>query len=604
MVTVDAGAPLNQFRQTELSGSALLAKLAAAGGKMLVTLPVGVGKSVGLDNTVEAAVASGQYDLIVVLSPTRRTLNERRWVKQKPDGIDVRVLKPRPARRCGSLDDQWRRFERMGLTVLGRSSLCCTCPRRQNCFWPDQYGKALKGTEVIFTTQAQVGRDPAFIDSLATWAGAEKVLVLLDENDMILTSYERRITIADLKQFKELLERIPVGGEKWASSHAQWIYQVDCLLGAEQKDLFASSWQVPAVRPDWAYHVQKLGYELYGDEFRFLGHELSVFCRSAPATRERPKGQGFIRFTQKPLIDSDVIVFSAGCDPSFTRFRLGLDLADPFGAYSFKHPGTRWFNISSWLGSRRNFPRNHEQILDFFTQLVALRHAEGKRCLLVSKKKYLATCARKLQRHFRAMGLPLNVVWKNWTPRRLADKNAVALISYGMIGTNLFEDFDAAYCLNSYYVNEDVLGTTLHDLSRSDCRIPVKISVRRTPHRRRHAHVLNPADRYYEIAKVADVALRHMELDAVLQAVGRVRPYTREREIILFQCGEHPAVPYDAEFDSLAEARRHFGIATARSRKADGRKQLIAAARVAGLTQKQTAERLGCTERTVQRAWK
>ena len=60
--------------------------------------------------------------------------------------------------------------------------------------------------------------------------------------------------------------------------------------------------------------------------------------------------------------------------------------------------------------------------------------------------------------------------------------------------------------------------------------------------------------------RLAQYALDQQELDVVLQAVGRVRPYTRPREVITFQCAAHPQLDYDREFNSIEEARQFFGI--------------------------------------------
>src|SRR5436309_1466512 len=144
MVNVLAGPALEQFRRDDLAGGALLARLASCGGKMLVSVSLVVGKSTALDDVTEKAVRSDQYDLVIVLCPTRRTLKERRWVKHTPPDVKVCVLKPRPSKRCGAaLDTDWRVYEKNGLSLLGRAELCAGCPRRKGCTWPRQYGAGL-----------------------------------------------------------------------------------------------------------------------------------------------------------------------------------------------------------------------------------------------------------------------------------------------------------------------------------------------------------------------------------------------------------------------------------------------------------------------------
>lgn len=605
MITVSAGPELDGFRQHELSGQAVLHRLAGSGGQILVNVAVGVGKSTCLDGVAEEAVRSGRYDLVIVLCPTCRTLAERRWVKDKPDDIKVRVLKRRPSSRCGEARDaQWRRFEQRGLGLLGRKQLCGSCPRLSGCPWPRQYGKALKGVQAIFATQSHLQRDPMFISQIQGWAGASKVLVIIDENDVTLASYKRQIRGADLRRFVEILNQLPATGERWEELHKQWAYRAGLLRVASQADLCAPGWFMPAIRPQWALHVQELGCQKYREDFRFLAHELEEFGRSDRASRERSPDGG-LQYASPPRVTGDLIVFSATCVPEFAKFRLGVELANPYCDHRFVHPDTRWFNIASPFGAMKYFPGNADQILDFFAQLVAQRWREGRRCLLIAKKALLETCMSGMARRLAELGLAdLTVLSKGWTPEQLARRNVIPLIHYGLIGTNLFEDFDCAYCLCSYNVPEQVIDAVLQDVTRTEAHIPLKIHYDGSARpRRRVVSVVDPANAVYDVQRLARPALLHMEMDVVLQAVGRVRPFTRPREVIMFQCGQHPQVPYDKEFDTLQEARRHFSVPTRRHRRQLGRHERIAQARNQGMTQEQAAAFAGVGLRTAQRHW-
>jgi hypothetical protein len=67
---------LDAFRG-HLTGRYGLELLRQHGGRMLVQLVVGVGKSRWIDAVTRAAVEDGEYDLVVVLCPTRQLLEER-----------------------------------------------------------------------------------------------------------------------------------------------------------------------------------------------------------------------------------------------------------------------------------------------------------------------------------------------------------------------------------------------------------------------------------------------------------------------------------------------------------------------------------------------
>jgi len=252
---------------------------------------------------------------------------------------------------------------------------------------------------------------------------------------------------------------------------------------------------------------------------------------------------------------------------------------------------------------RRKVKKNSGQILDFFAGLVAKRLREGKRPLLLAKKCFCAFCARQMQERLRELGVEVRVVINGWQADRLKDAKVVPLIHYGMIGTNLFQEFDGAYCLTGYYVTEEAINSILQDLLGSDMNLPLQISIEGSPFRRR-AGVRNRKDRIYDLHTLAQHALNHQEMDTVLQAVGRVRPYTRPREVITFQCAEHPNFAYTREFNSIGEARKYFGISARRTAHTAELCIRIQEARNKGLKQIEAAERLGVGLRTIQRYWK
>jgi DNA-binding CsgD family transcriptional regulator len=375
-----------------------------------------------------------------------------------------------------------------------------------------------------------------------------------------------------------------------------WLDWVEMLAEASTQDLQEGRWKAPAIFPPWAAAVQKAGVRLYGSDFRFLAYRLAQL-RFAPTESRRRGEAGEVQFAARPYV-GDCLIFSGTADPEFTAYRLGKDLTSPFAAVSFSHPGTRWYNLASPIGSRRYFARHAPQILDFFASLVVRRLAEGRRVLLVVKKVFLALCAASLAERFTAMRTDIRVVTGGWSEQELQDDRVVPLISFGTIGTNLFEQFDAVYCLSGFYVNEGIVNQCLQDVVRQDLRLPIRIETVGSP-RRRRAVVADPMHRYYDLAHLAQPALEQQEHHVVVQAVGRVRPFTRPREVFTFQMGALPGVVYDAEFRTLAEARRALGILSHREQKRADRATQIEALRGSHRTQAEAARELGISERTV-----
>ena len=101
----------------------------------------------------------------------------------------------------------------------------------------------------------------------------------------------------------------------------------------------------------------------------------------------------------------------------------------------------------------------------------------GWRPLLVAKKCFVARCAEGIQARLRRLGLAdARVVTGDWDAADLTAPCVVPLISYGLIGTNLFEDYTGAYCLTGYYVDEAVIDTVLQDVLASDGHLPIRIT--------------------------------------------------------------------------------------------------------------------------------
>lgn len=412
--------------------------------------------------------------------------------------------------------------------------------------------------------------------------------------------FQHRIDREQLRVFTEVLDKM--NPKNFRKSHARWQYLCGLLLESQTSDLRSHDWRFPKVVHDWSLAVQTRGYGMHGDAFFFLAFDLLHFSRSALESRERASN-GDILFAAVPSVSMDFIIYSGTAHHQFSEYRLGKEFASPFEEYTFIHPETTWFNIASRLGARRYFPKNSAQILDFFAGLVARRLREGKRPLLIAKKCFGAFCARRMEERLQGMGLDAHVVINGWQAELLRNAEVVPLIHYGMIGTNLFQEFDCAYCLTGFYVTEEAINGILQDLLGSDMHIPLSISIEGRPCRRR-AGVLNREDRIYDLHTLAQLALDHQEMDSVLQAVGRVRPYTKPREVITFQCAGHPDFEYTKEFTSIGEARDYFGIP---GRRAAQREELCAQvqeARTKGLKQFEAAEQLVVGLRTIQRYWK
>jgi hypothetical protein len=591
---------LDAFRG-EWSGEKIIQLVKQQGGRVRIDWDVGVGKSHNIDQVIEAALKNNTYDIVIALFPTRQIINERRWILNPPANIRIVNLKPRPIQRCGQLFNQtWAIFEKNGLGALGRVELCGNCPLKKTCHWPTQFGKSLIGVQVVIGTQAHIERSPTFIEQIIKWSETSRALVILDETNFILKSYNRIIKMKQLKLFFDVLQKTK--SNHWGKSHNYWIYLVELLTQASTEDLRCYEWKMPWISFDWSLAVQTAGYRIYDKAFHFLAFDLLHFSQSQLLSRERTS-QGDISYAASPYVKGDFLIYTGTTCHEFSQYRLGLEFSSPFKSYRFEHPGTVWFNMSSRLGAKKYFLKNSPQILDFFAGLIDTRLKEGKRPLLIVKKCFAAYCANQIENRLHSMGHNVRIITGGWESKLLARPTIIPLISYGMIGTNLFQDFDCACCLSSYYVTVDIINEILQDVLATDIKIPLQISTDGRP-RRRKAGVLHPKDRLYDVHRLAQYALEHQEMNTVLQAVGRVRPYTQPREIITFQCAGHPGRPYTKEFNSLGEARKYFGVQSYRSKRLAETRVKIQAAKAKGIKQTVAAKTLGVSLRTIKRHWK
>jgi len=597
---VISGNELHRFRRR---AGDRVRSLVRAHGSLLVGLPVGVGKSFNIDIVVEEAVEAGDYDLIVVLAPTRAIINERRFVTNPPEDVLIANLKPRPADLCGGVANAlWSKVEKQGMGAFGRVNICADCPNKEVCYWPEQYGSSLQGVQVVFATQTHLERDPDFIYQLVTWSGHDpgRVLVILDEADAIAKPRRRSIRSEDLSRFHEVLERLAAESSK--KIPGRWLYLSNLLLMVGNSDLRCHQWRFPRLFPPQILAIQTEGHRRFGEEFHYIGYDLGSLGRSAVDSREvTPSGD--ICYTAVSNFPGDVILYSGTVGPEFARYRLGEHFHVAFPDHQFSHPDTVWYNIASRIGAARYFETNRPQILGFYAKLIARRIEEGKRVLLVAKKRFVPSVAADLQERLHDLGIAsAHILTHDFSAAKMEQPGVVPIINYGVIGVNDFQEFDCAFCVTSYYVNEAAVSETLQDAIDSESRIPLEIKICGQP-LRRVVQPENAADRFYDVSQVAQHALQYLEMGAVVQAVGRVRPFTKPREVITFQCGAPNDFAYTREFGTLAEAREFFDLPTERDRQRQNSKAKVFEAKLSGLTQVAAAEYTGLGLRTVQRHW-
>jgi hypothetical protein len=229
----------------------------------------------------------------------------------------------------------------------------------------------------------------------------------------------------------------------------------------------------------------------------------------------------------------------------------------------FRHSQSRILNIADPIGTatRLSCPQHFNRVVDFFLALTLRNAAHGLRTVLVTRKKFLDRVRERIEGVSATLGRPLTCIMASSDkPFDHCEPEEIAVINYGIMGVNSLQSFDALYCVGGYYARSDHLNAVYQQSLPPAMRMPIGV---RMEARRRRVYA---ADGQFGIryhARRAEATLRLIERHVVLQAIGRIRPFTSPAKIILFQCDDLSAElgPIE-EFASLGVARRALHVPT------------------------------------------
>ncbi|MCU0293350.1 MAG: helix-turn-helix domain-containing protein [Thermoanaerobaculaceae bacterium] len=593
-------ADLATFRSTVLTEETANAVLQASGGRVLNNLPLGVGKSLWARTLIEGHLRNPRVDLIVCLAAQWRVLEEQPLVREVQRlGLrarrehDVAVLHGRLPARCGDLDTELHSYEVAGCGSLGRAVVCPQCRHYQRCPWPRQFTRAmLKGKRVIFGVQAYLERLPQFMTQLKWATKAKQILAILDEPAVVDAPMRGHVSYEELEAFRAVVEKLH-DGDPHGVLHG-WLAVLDRLRDPRARlDGAKLEW----LDEEMVLDLQQQGLAMFGDRFRYLGHELRVMLRGR---RWRDLNGYGITYHRRPFLRSvDYILIAADLPIEVARHRLGEPgLQELYPGVQVLHEGTQIYNLRSSIGAATYFHTHAKQISYAVAQLVAKYQAEGKRTLLVVKKRLARKAAALLEHDLRELTRQRFRVRINPRgPADIARPLTVPLITFGVVGVNLYEGFDVAIAVSSYNASPDVLADLMNELHAPGEEVRTELVARAG---RRVATVVGYAHRGQAFDQLARAYQHHIEAGVVTQAMARVR-YTIHPRTVIFMQGADLGLPLTAEFTSLEGLRQHFGLMSRRESEVRRGHEQVAAMVQAGMTRGQIAVALGISKRTVYR---
>lgn len=551
---------LPDYRRQYLSPAPLYTRLEAGNVTLLVSAPPGVGKTHAAHGMIGHALKAG-HDLVIYIAPTRALIAELlQSAAFNEFGGQSFVLERRPISRCGPLDPEWNVLEQSGCSALAKSTLCNACPHKADCQWPDQFEHITDETKLVICTETYLTINPSLIRRIVGATGAKHPLVIFDEASFMTANQQRSLAIADIERFRDAVTDTKARLGPEGRTLDDLILCLSHLLGGRE-DL--ASWPrisrfniIGAV-----LDIQEAGRTRFGSAFRYIAGDLLQLTSGANAARWYAEDA----YHFVPVPDTTgccIIVFSPYLPPQIVEERLQRPVEIGLPPAVFRHSGTRVLNIADPVGALRTLkaPEHFARVADFVTALLLRDKAVGRRAVVVTKKRFVAP----LRQHIESLSGALGHSVRCRTAQEMAEDPTldadVILINYGILGVNSLKEHEALYCFGGYYARQAQLDETYNQLLPPEDQIDLSIQTEGGA-RKVVAGSADRRSRYH--AGRAQAVLDMIERRIVLQAIGRVRPFTSPTTVLAFQQDDlSEALGEIEQFDRLSRARTALAVPT------------------------------------------
>ena len=259
-------------------------------------------------------------------------------------------------------------------------------------------------------------------------------------------------------------------------------------------------------------------------------------------------------------------------------------------------------NLKTSFASYSRYPKNASTIIHHFMSYILSEIHKGRKVLLICKKKQMELSKRVLEKSNKKLCGNLEFITSTSSQFGVTDftrtsPEIVPIIHFNMVGINSFEHYHNAICLSSYYVKQWELNEVFNRVHRPEQELEGEIKEDGEGYRR-----ATLPKRGRELNQVYTDLFNNLERDAVLNTVGRVRPWTHARTVIVQQKNI-----FDTEdLITVSNFRQlHDILGTAKKTFPKLRREMLlerdAELQSQGLGQKARAIELGICTRTLQR---
>jgi hypothetical protein len=402
--------------------------------------------------------------------------------------------------------------------------------------------------------------NPRLICQIRERVEAQRTLVIFDEALFLASPILRRFTRTELESFRDALTKVRKEAADGTGIDA-WLDGINFLLDPEV--------ELENLRRFWSNQLrfnvlatQEAGQQIFGRSFRYLAPELELL-NSAVTTGQWRDGGTFEIVVRVDTKGSDVLIMASYLDAEIVEERLSRPVLPLFSNVVFRHSNSRILNIADPMGTAATFvcPEHFNRTVDFFLALTLRNAARGRRTVFVTRKKFIDRVIARIEGISAALGRPLKcILASSDKPFDRCEPTEIAVINYRIVGVNSLQSFDALYCIGGYYARADHLNATYQQSLSPDTRMPIGV---RIEGRRRRVYAADGRFNTRYHARRAEATHRMIERHVVLQAIGRIRPFTSPAEIFVFQCDDLSAeLGSVEEFTSLAVARRALRVPT------------------------------------------